>query len=391
LKTLWSRRSIYSGIFVEQSLVAVILMMATVSVVEAVKKYKSPGMLNVENTFFVGYMFQKGVQDEVRENVIRNIDAVINNLRQAPCVEAVSRNLNLIPYLRSDEYYSRQMSDSIRIGNKRVKAVLKMSDEFGASILRPNIEEGAWLENRPLPDGSAPAVITRQLADAVGWQSAAGKKIIIESNTHTVVGVVAGLKQEAFTPSPIAVVLPQYVLESKNKKASEYLVRIKPGTEKEFAELYYKEFRRLIVSDEKVEPLLNSVQQAKGMWVSMSTMGIVLQAIPTLFLFIFAFIGTFGLYWMTSLKRLKEFALRIALGSTKSRLTSVVIGESMLLTGIAIVPALLLSIFIYEYTPVHLVAVGITVFTMLLFSAFSAWYPAARAARVDPAEALHYE
>jgi ABC-type antimicrobial peptide transport system permease subunit len=160
--------------------------------------------------------------------------------------------------------------------------------------------------------------------------------------------------------------------------------------EREFIDAFHKEFTRLVAS-EKVEPLISDVQSVKGIWVSQSILPIVLQGIPTLFLFIFAFIGTFGLYWMISQKRMKEFALRIALGSTKKRLMNIVIGESLLVTCVAVLPALLLSFFIYEYTAVHVVAVSATLFIMLLFAVVSAWYPAWTVSRVNPAEALQYE
>ena len=38
--------------------------------------------------------------------------------------------------------------------------------------------------------------------------------------------------------------------------------------------------------------------------------------IPTFFLFSFAFIGTFGLFWLNSSKPRKEIDLRIVIGST---------------------------------------------------------------------------
>ncbi|MDR1416282.1 MAG: FtsX-like permease family protein [Prevotellaceae bacterium] len=383
LKMLWKQRRSRSGIFVEQLLVALILMLAAVSVSEIVQRYKTPGMLNVDNTFYIDYMCSEDVRPEERAAIRQNEGIIIENLKKLPFVEVISSSYNLIPYKKDDYFYTKHSSDSIFVDDRRFLAVVKHSDEFGATAFKLEMEEGSWLENHTLPDGSAPAVITRQLADKAGWTNAVGKKITLRGKVYTIAGVVAGLKQEPFKPSPVAIVtlLPD---------GGENLVRIKPGNDQEFIDAFYGEFQRLI-SDKRVEPILSDMQAMKVTWVSMSILEVMLQIIPTAFLFIFAFIGTFGLSWMLSRRRQKEFGLRIAMGSTPKQLMAIVIGESLLITCIAVVPALLLSFFIYEYTMVHVVGVGVTVGIMLLFSAVSAWYPAWKVSRVNPAEALQYE
>ncbi|MDR1563098.1 MAG: ABC transporter permease [Dysgonamonadaceae bacterium] len=392
LKMVWNQWRSYSGICTEQILVTVVLMLALVSLSETVQKYRTPGMLDVEHTFSIGYMYTNmmgNITSEEKKNTDQSMETLVENLRKLPYVKAISRGRNLAPYLRSDDIYTHMGSDSIRIDDKQFLAVLKSSDEYGASVLNPEIEEGSWLqENRALPDGSLPVVITRQFADKAGWTTAVGKKIPYRSKNLTVVGVVAGLKQEPFIPSPVAIVAP--IFASSGSIYSEALAKIKPGMEREFIDAFHKEFTRLIAS-EKVEPLIHDVQLLKGMWVSQSILPVTLQSISTLFLFIFAFIGTFGLYWMISQKRIKEFALRIAFGSTKRGLMKIVIGESLLVTCVAVLPALALSFFIYEYDTVHMIAIGATLFIMLLFAVVSAWYPAWVASKINPAEAMKYE
>jgi hypothetical protein len=386
---VWNQRRSYYGIFTEQVLVTLILMLSVVSAFEAYEKYNTPGMLDVKNTYFVGQMFVGNIQWNTEvENMCQTMNVIIEDIKKLPYVKAVTRGSNLAPYLRSPEYYARTFPfDSIRIDDKKFVAILKNSDEFGASVLNVEMEEGKWLENRLLEDGSLPVVITRQFADKAGWSTATGKKIPFGSMYMTVVGVAAGLKEVPFIPSPVAIVTPFFAARGVN---CENLVKIEPGNEMEFVEAYNREFRRLMPSG-KTEPLINYMPSLKRMWVSQSVLSIALQAISTLFLFIFAFIGTFGLYWMASQKRMKEFALRIALGSTKSRLMRLVVGESLLITCFAILPTLALSFFIYEYTAVHVIAVSVVVFVMLLFAVVSAWYPAWKVMHVNPVEALQYE
>jgi ABC-type lipoprotein release transport system permease subunit len=69
-----------------------------------------------------------------------------------------------------------------------------------------------------------------------------------------------------------------------------------------------------------------------------------------------------------------------------------IISESLLITSFAMFPSLLLSFLIYDYASIaDATAIFTTVCIMLLFSVISAWYPAWKVSKVNPAEALQYE
>lgn len=113
--------------------------------------------------------------------------------------------------------------------------------------------------------------------------------------------------------------------------------------------------------------------------------------IPTSFLLIFTFIGTFGLFWLYSTKRRKEFALRLVVGSTVGGLHRFVILESFVLTVLALLLGLGLFVFVYPLQFVPMLALGSAVVIMIIFSMFSAWWPAYRVSRVNPVEAMREE
>jgi ABC-type antimicrobial peptide transport system permease subunit len=389
---IWAQRRDYSGIFIEQSIVAFILMLSIVSLSEAIRKYRSPGMLNVDNTVFIGYSFQKDAPPEEMIATRQSMDVILEHLKQLPYVEAITSGYNLAPYVRPENSYFF-LSDSIHVDDKSFLSVLKMSDEYGDDVFKLEMEEGSWIEeNRPLPDGSTPIVVSRAFVEKAGWTKAAGKKVMIRGKENTIMGVVSGLKQTPFIPSPAAAVIPNYILSGDPGSASysENIARIKKGKVKDFMRSFNQEFHRLI-TDTRAEPIIINMEILKKEWVSFSFQNVILQAIPSLFLFFFACIGTFGLYHLIARKRLKEFALRLALGAEKKHLISLVVSESMVVTALAVFPALLLSFFIYEYTLLHIFANGIMLVAMLLFSFISAWYPAWKVSNVNPSEALQYE
>jgi len=68
-----------------------------------------------------------------------------------------------------------------------------------------------------------------------------------------------------------------------------------------------------------------------------------------------------------------------------------IILENLILTTFAMLPGLIVAAGLYAYSPAGwewMAAVGAAIVLMWLFSAFSAWYPARQAAKVQPVEAL---
>ena len=116
--------------------------------------------------------------------------------------------------------------------------------------------------------------------------------------------------------------------------------------------------------------------------------GVAMRAIPTAFLLLFAFIGTFGLFWLNSKKRKVEFALRLVVGATKQRLIGLVVTESLILSVLAALPGMVLFGFVYEWTGVNVAAIGMTLVVMIVFAVFSAWWPAYKVVQVNPVEAM---
>lgn len=118
------------------------------------------------------------------------------------------------------------------------------------------------------------------------------------------------------------------------------------------------------------------------------TYQIVMYLIPTIFLFVFAFIGTFGLFLIITKRRMSEYAVRIALGATKMKLQLRIITESIIITSLASMPGILLGFFIYEVTSLNIFSIVATLVIMQFFSILSVWYATGKIAIVQPTEIL---
>lgn len=382
-KIIWNDRKRFFGIFIEQILVFIILMISIVSISIAVDKYNEPGLLETDDVIFFGYSSSDYNNPELDE-ISRKMDEIVERLRRNPNVRFISNGDEFAPYLRDDDY---NKTDSVAIDNKKIKVYIKYSDRYGAAVFAPKIVEGEWLSDKKLPDGSAEIIITRAVADQLNWEKAVGRKVTIQNMNYTVVGVIEALKQNVFSKA-----VPVIIQSMKETNHSNFFRELsaKVDDKELFATDFHNEWNRSVKSD-IASTMFVDLENAKNSSISELSIDIVMMSVPTLFLLIFAFIGAFGLFWLNSQKRMKEFALRLAVGSTVNELKKGVIMESIIVTTLSMVPGVLLSLFIYEITVVRVVGIVVTVAIMFLFAIFSAWYPAQIVSKINPAQALNYE
>ena len=155
----------------------------------------------------------------------------------------------------------------------------------------------------------------------------------------------------------------------------------------QFHACFSKEYKRLGLAEKAVSFCYEMSGLKRGSMFEVVS-GVAMRAIPTAFLLLFAFIGTFGLFWLNSKKRKVEFALRLVVGATKPRLINLVVMESLILSVLAALPGMVLFGFVYDWTGVNVAAIGMTLIVMILFAVFSAWWPAYKVAQVNPVEAM---
>lgn len=133
------------------------------------------------------------------------------------------------------------------------------------------------------------------------------------------------------------------------------------------------------------------------------------ESIVMLFLLVNVFLGLIGTFWFRTRRRRGEIALRLAMGSTKRQVFSLLMGEGLLLLTLAMLPAMILcyNVGIAEFTigntelisswPVEwgilrfLLGIAGAWVLMALMVAVGICFPARRAMKIEPAEALHEE
>ena len=98
-------------------------------------------------------------------------------------------------------------------------------------------------------------------------------------------------------------------------------------------------------------------------------------------------------------RRTNEIGIRMALGATTTRVTRMVMRETMIVAGIGVAIGLgaalattrLVVAMLFGLAPTDPLTVSFAVLLMIAVAALAGYIPARRAARVDPMIALRYE
>ena len=112
-----------------------------------------------------------------------------------------------------------------------------------------------------------------------------------------------------------------------------------------------------------------------------------------------AAIGLFGLASYTVTQRTNEVGIRMALGAPSTRIAWMVLRESLVLVaagvaagvGMVLIAGRLVASLIHGLAPTDPVTIVQAAALLAGIAAAAVWFPARRAARVDPLTALHKE
>jgi putative ABC transport system permease protein len=152
-------------------------------------------------------------------------------------------------------------------------------------------------------------------------------------------------------------------------------------------------------ADPNVLVELSSMQQLVDQSVSGRRFSMtVLTAFSALALFLAA-VGIYGVLAYTVAQRQREIGVRMALGSTRTGVRAMVLGDALraVLPGVAIgligafFTTRLIESMLYGVTPLDPITFIVTPMTILAVAVAASLWPATRAARVDPMLAMRAE
>jgi len=252
-------------------------------------------------------------------------------------------------------------------------------------------------------------VIISQRAAATIWNdprgtAALGKQLALDPSgpTYTVIGVVGDVRDHDLATAPAATVyMPQAVpidarTEPRARRTMALVVRTAGPPS-----AVVPAVRRVVRDLDPTVPIFNVEPMSDVVRASTARLSLTLT-LMTAAAAITLVLGTIGLYGVmayTVALRTREFGVRVALGADPRQIARAVAirGLTLVVSGVAAgfvlyaIAAPFLRAFLYGVTTSDPVTLTGVTLVLVATASLASWFPARRAAQVDPAEALRAE
>lgn len=279
---------------------------------------------------------------------------------------------------------------------KKFGSVMAISDD-GFKLMNVEVQAGRLFASADVQGGSKVAVLGNTITiDLFGSvDKAVGKTIRFENQRFKVVGVA---KKKGDRQADTAIFIPfRTAYQNINPDKKFWAIYLGIKSDNEITEIKKKAEDTLLkrydaegfAVTEQAE-LLNSINQIFGI------INIVLIAIGSISLFVGG-IGIMNIMYATVTERTKEIGIRRAIGATEKDILLQFLSESVVLSLLGGISGLLLAIIVVLITrfffpaSINLVAVIVAILVSSAIGIIFGVFPARRAAKLSPIEAIRYE
>jgi putative ABC transport system permease protein len=272
------------------------------------------------------------------------------------------------------------------------------------ATLKINLIRGRTFNEHDRADSPPVVIIDQTLADMTfKGQDPIGKRLMVDTEAdssngprvHEIIGVVPHLKLRGYddaTPVP-SFFFPQTQVGRTNLVL---LVRASGNVKR-----LEKSVREIITRLDPAQPIFDvrtMDERVAETWATHRLLTFLLAIFAGLALLLAA-VGLYGVLAYTAFRRLREIAVRLALGARPAHIRGLVLSHGLRLFGVGIVvgalavaaSAGLIRSFLFGVSPLDpqtYLAVGLI---LSLVTILAAWLPARRACRVNPIVALRAE
>jgi putative ABC transport system permease protein len=269
-------------------------------------------------------------------------------------------------------------------------ASYEIKDVLGMKVIK-----GQWFnrdDNRGI--NFVPIIMNAYLEREI-FEGKDGVGKILPNSNYRVIGVIDEFRVNGELAEPGGCMF--FPFTNRGNITGHILARVRPGLKADF--------------DEKVIARLKA--EARGWWIfdakplaemreSINRPRLIPVAIGAIiagFLLIMVALGLTGVLWLNVTRRTREIGLRRAKGATRGHIYRQILGELSIVTIFGLLVGVLVLVQLFPMlkflnfvsTKVYIASIVISMAFVYILSILCGLYPGLLAAKVNPAEALHYE
>jgi putative ABC transport system permease protein len=342
--------------------------------------------------------FSRDLGDGADDKAPEIAERLIRVARGLAPVEAIAAN-------RITPYSTASAQTASLVNGRTIAFAFSTASDDIAAVLRLTLVAGRWFGKQDDHAPYIPVVVSRDLARAMfGDADPLGREIASEarppgaepSPARRIVGVLSAYRAGGELSGDGLFAL--YRADPSNRTmdtAHTLLIRVRPGTPRAFEETLVKTLQAAAPDYQlSVEPL----SEMKAKYRDRYLVPLAISAVVAGFLIVMVALGLTGVLWQNVTKRTKEIGLRRATGATARQISLQILGETWILTTLALAvgAVLVLQLPLLQLLPfvtgsVFALSFALSLATLYGLATLCAFYPSWLATRVSPTEALRHE
>lgn len=420
---IWNERRSNLWILLEFVLVFCILWFCSDYIISVQRTYKSAPGFDISDTYILRMQQQLTTEDQGEVSVDQYGLALtlLDRVKHHPDIEYITLGNFAVPYLGGASYGSMyinrdELKDSLYYSLRLREVTSDFFNVFKVPILAGRVfhEQDAGDKNTVLIStlgdgkfGSHPWLPLLPVDEiktlAFAHEAPEQQKKVIGITGKFNDALMGAYVSSVFQPLP-----PERIHILYNQIA----VRVKPGTDEHFPERFMKDMSEQLTLSPyylaSVKPTRHyEALMAKNEGITGDMNGVYAVAI---FLVTNIFLGILGTFWVRTQTRRREIGLRISLGASKRKVLRTLLFETLLLLGIACIIGTIICLALGGTSFISslglpdvnreawrigweqdLINFSLTTAFLVIVSVIAVWYPARKAAQIQPARVLHEE
>jgi len=389
LKIIWNKKQSNLFIFLEILFSFLVLTLISIMSLYYYHKYTQPMGFSIESVWSIEAREIGSLVAGEPEKRAETLKQYMNTLKGMDEVTAVGLISHIYTSISSQ-------TDSYEYENRTVSGVRAfLLDDGCLDVLNVDMIRGRWFDKSDDGAGIAPIIINSKLREELFPEEDPIGKIVERPNLR-IVGVVSDFRHYGPFDGLRPVALQrQHVNDGLPPFFKQLIIKTRPDVKAEFK---VKLLDALQPIERSWSIDISRYEEAHERHIKNQMQGIYFLAVIAVAMVTMAVLGLIAVLWQNVRRRIQEIGLRRAKGATVMNIFQQIAGEFLIVSTFAIALGLfLIAQFQYfdvlSFIPdkVYYLGMAISVGVVYILTILITLYPSMSAARMQPAEALHYE